>query len=61
MDFEKMDFSKMGESEIYNYAYHLYEIGDNDNAIKYMTIAAEAGCVDAMISLGDMYCGGYGV
>lgn len=61
MDFENMDISKMNEFEIYRYACRFYELGDMDNAIKYMTLAAEMGCVEAMTSLGEMYCGGYGV
>ena len=46
-----MDFENMSDFEIYNYALKLFENGDIDNAIKYITIAAENGCSEAMLCL----------
>ena len=56
-----MDFHKMNEWEMYRYALKLFESGDTDNGMKYLTLAAENGCSHAMTCLGNVYWEGDGV
>ena len=55
MSFNNANVSAMNKSEIYNYGCSLLDNNDIGNAIKYITIAAEQGCVEAMMHLAQMY------
>ena len=55
MSFENDDYIGMDAEELYEYGFELLENEDTENAIKYITLAAEQGCVEAQGHLAEIY------
>lgn len=61
MSIENVNYSDVDNETLYEYGCNFLNDGDINSAIKYITIAAEKGCVAAMMHLAQIYEEGDGV